>query len=74
MKLPIVKVGNRLAVVLPEEVGARLGATEGGTLEAVVGPDGSLLVAGQDAHHARVIEIAHEVFREYAETFKALAK
>ena len=74
MKLEIKKIGNSTGIILPKELLALLGLAQGDVVFASVGPERTLQVSRSDPHHDRVMEIGREVFREYHETFKALAK
>ncbi len=72
------EVGDAIALILPREMVARLDLKEGDTLHAVANPDGGLTLTAHDPTrdpvHARGMEIARQAFRDYADTFKALAK
>ncbi|MEQ1719011.1 MAG: AbrB/MazE/SpoVT family DNA-binding domain-containing protein [Hyphomicrobium sp.] len=74
MKLEIKKIGNSTGLILPKELLARLGLQQGDHVFVSEGPDKSLSVTTYDPHHEKVMEIGREVFREYREAFKALAK
>ena len=74
MKLEIRKFGDKTGIILPAELLAQLGLAQGDDLVATIGPDCTLQLARSDPHHDKVMETGREVFREYNETFKALAK
>ena len=74
MKLEIKKIGNSTGLILPKELLSRLGLNQGDHVFVTEGPDKTLSVTPYDPHHEKVMEIGREVFREYRETFKALAK
>ena len=74
MKLEVRKIGNSTGILLPKDLLAQLGFAQGDEVFASVGPDRSLQLTRSDPHHDKVMEIGREVFREYHETFKALAK
>ena len=74
MKLEIRKIGNSTGIILPKELLAQVGFAQGDTVFASVGPDRSVQLSRSDPHFDKVMEIGREVFREYHETFKALAK
>ena len=74
MKLEIKKIGNSTGIILPKELLARLGLKQGDELFVTELPDRTIRLSLFDPHHDEVMEIAREVFREYRETFKALAK
>ena len=74
MKLEIKKIGNSTGLILPKELLARLGWQLGDEIFVSEAPDHSIRLAIHDPQHEKVMEIGREVFREYRETFKALAK
>ena len=74
MKLEIKKIGNSTGIILPKELLALLGLAQGDEVLVTQLPDRSVKLSAYDPHHDKVMEIAREVFREYRETFKALAK
>ena len=74
MQLEIKKLGNSSGLILPKELMALLGLAQGDVVFASVGPGRTLQLTRSDPHHDTVMEIGREVFREYHETFKALAK
>ena len=67
------KVGDAVALMLPRQMIARLNLKEGDTLHAVTHPDGALTLSAHDPVHARGMDLARQAFREYADTFEALA-
>jgi putative addiction module antidote len=74
MKLEIKKIGNSTGIILPKELLARLGLKQGDEVFVTEGPNQTLQVATYNPHHEKVMEIGRDLFREYRETFKALAK
>lgn len=74
MKLEIRKIGNSTGIILPKDLVARLGLKQGDSVFVTEGPDKTLTVAAHDPHHDEVMRIGRELFSEYRETFKALAK
>lgn len=72
--LQIRKVGNSVGLILPKEVLARLKLAEGDKLYLTEQTERSFKLSPYDPSHARGMEIARQAFREYADTFKALAK
>jgi putative addiction module antidote len=74
MQLEIKKIGNSTGLILPKELLARLGLQQGDKVFVTEGPDKTITVSIYDPSHERVMEIGREVFKEYRETFKALAK
>ena len=74
MKLEIRKIGNSTGIIFPKELLAQLGLAQGDVVFASVGPGRTMQLSRSDPHHDKVMEIGREIFREYHETFKALAK
>ena len=74
MKLEIKKIGNSTGIILPKELLARLGLAQGDAVHLTELPDRAVKLSVYDPHQDKVMEIGREVFREYRETFKALAK
>ena len=74
MKLELKKIGNSTGLILPKELLTRLGLQLGDELYVTELPDRSVKLTVYSPHHDKVMEIGREVFREYRETFKALAK
>lgn len=74
MKLEIKKIGNSTGLILPKELLARLGLAQGDSVFVTETPEKALKITGYDPDHEKVIELGREVFKEYRETFKALAK
>jgi putative addiction module antidote len=74
MKLEIRKIGNSTGIILPKDLVARLGLKQGDSVFVSEGPDKTLTIATHDPHHDEVMRIGRELFNEYRETFKALAK
>jgi putative addiction module antidote len=72
--LQIRKIGNSVGVILPKELLARLRLKEGDKLHIIEQSERGLKLSPYDPHHAKAMEIARKAFREYADTFKALAK
>ena len=74
MKLEIKKIGNSTGLILPKELLVRLGLEQGDELFVEELPDRAVKLSVYNPQHEKVMEIGREVFREYRETFKALAK
>ena len=74
MKLEIKKIGNSTGFILPKELLARLRLEQGDQVFVTEGPDRTMTISPYDPHHERVMEIARDVFKEYQDTFKTLAK
>ncbi len=74
MKLELKRIGNSTGLILPKELLVRLGLEQGDAVFVTEMPDRSVKLSAYNPDHSRVMEIGREVFREYRETFKALAK
>ena len=74
MKLEIKKIGNSTGIILPKEILARLKLTQGDDVFLSENPDRSFTITPYDPHHDLVMQTAREVFKEYQDTFKALAR
>lgn len=74
MKLELKKIGNSTGLILPKDLLARLGLHQGDHVFITEGPDKTVCVSAHDPHHEEVMRIGRDIFREYRETFKALAK
>lgn len=72
--LRVKKIGNSLGLILPKDLLARLRLKEGDALYAVEQTERGLKLTPYDPKHARAMEFARRSFREYADTYKALAK
>jgi putative addiction module antidote len=74
MKLELKRIGNSTGIILPKELLARLGLEQGDALHVSEGPDRSITITPYDPQHEDAKRIARELFKEYHDTFKALAK
>lgn len=72
--LQIRRIGNSVGLILPKELLARLRLKEGDKLHIVEQGDRGLKLSPYDPKHAKAMEIARRAFRDYADTFKALAE
>lgn len=72
--LQIRRIGNSVGLILPKELLARLRLKEGDKLHIVEQTDRGLKLSPYDPKHAKAMDIARRAFRDYADTFKALAK
>jgi putative addiction module antidote len=72
--LRVRKIGNSVGVVSPRDLLARLDLKIGDKLHIVEGADRALKLTPYDPTHAKAMEIARRSFRDYANTYKALAK
>ncbi len=74
MKLQLKKIGNSTGLILPKELLARLGLQQGDEVFLTELPDRGVKLSVYNPQHDKVMEVGREVFREYRETFEALAK
>lgn len=74
MKLKIKKIGNSTGLILPKELLARLGLSQGDHVLVTEGPDKSLSIAPFVDDDEETMRLAREVMKEYKTTLKALAK
>jgi putative addiction module antidote len=72
--LKIKKIGNSVGVLLPRELLARLHLQEGDVLHVIEQTERSVKLSPYDPKHAKAMEIARRSFRDYADTYKTLAK
>jgi putative addiction module antidote len=72
--LQVRKIGNSIGLILPKELLARLKLQEGDKLHVVEQTERGLKLSPYDPKHAKAMDIARRAFREYADTFRALAK
>ena len=63
-----------MGFILPKELLARLRLVEGDKLYLTEKTERGFKLSPYDPNHAREMEIARQAFRDYADTFKALAK
>ncbi len=72
--LQIRKIGNSVGLILPKELLARLNLHEGDKLHVVENTERAFKLSPYDPKHAKAMKIARKAFRDYADTFKELAK
>lgn len=72
--LKILKVGNSLGVLLPEEVVERLRASEGEQLYLVEGPNNSYRLTAPDPVFHSKTEKAEDILGRYRNTLHELSK
>ncbi len=72
--LQIRKIGNSLGLILSKELLARLKLKEGDKLHIVEQTERGLKLSPYDPKHAKAMEIARRSFRNYVDTYKALAE
>jgi putative addiction module antidote len=72
--LQVKKIGNSVGLILPKDLLARLKLSEGDKLHVVEQTERGIKLSPYDPKHAKAMEFARRSFREYADTYKALAK
>lgn len=72
--LQVRKIGNSTGVILPKELLHRLRLKEGDALHVIEQSERGVKLSPYDPKHAKAMAIARKAFRDYADTFKALAK
>jgi putative addiction module antidote len=72
--LRITQIGDSAALILPEEVLAKLNAKEGDDLLLLPLPDGALRLTTSDLEFQRQLEAGRKVMREHADVLRELAK
>lgn len=73
MKLEIKKIGNSTGLILPKELLARLGLSQGDEVVVTETSDGFAVTRGDDVFE-KGIEIARKAMKTYRNTLKELAK
>ncbi len=73
MKLELKKIGNSTGIILPKELLARLGLTQGDVVDVTESSDG-LTLRPSDETFARGMEIARAAMKQYRNTLKELSK
>jgi putative addiction module antidote len=71
--LKVRKIGNSLGVVLPKDVLAKLGVSEGDELSVSETPDGVALTPG-DSESAELLRLAEDIMRKRRKVLKVLAQ
>lgn len=74
VNLEIKTVGDAVGIILPPELLARLQLELGDTLVVSEGPDRSVVLSRQSRDDAETFALARQIMRDYAETFRILAK
>jgi putative addiction module antidote len=73
MKLELKKIGNSTGLILPKELLARLGLSQGDSVVVSETPDG-FKVSRQDPTFERGLEIARKAMKTYRNALRELAK
>jgi antitoxin component of MazEF toxin-antitoxin module len=74
MKAKLIRIGDEVALLLPNEIVKMLDLEEGQQLHVRRLEDGGFRVGKTDPDYEKGLRIAEEVMETCAETFKALAK
>jgi putative addiction module antidote len=74
VELKVRKFGNSLGVVLPKEVVARLGASDGARIYLTEAPEGGFRLTPLDPSFAEKMAKAEEIIGRYRNTLAELAK
>ncbi|HRN84717.1 MAG TPA: AbrB/MazE/SpoVT family DNA-binding domain-containing protein [Hyphomicrobium sp.] len=74
MKLEIKKIGNSTGLILPKELLARMGLSQGDEVLVTEGPDRTISITPHVDDDEETMRIARDVMKEYRNTLKALAK
>jgi antitoxin component of MazEF toxin-antitoxin module len=74
MKLEIKKIGTSTGLILPEDLLARLRLEQGDRVLVSGRPDRSITITPCNDDDEETLRIARDVMKEYASTFRALAK
>lgn len=72
--LNVRKIGNSIGVILPKELLHRLRLQEGDVLHVVEETDRGMRLSPYDPKHAEAMSLARKAFRDYADTYRELAK
>jgi putative addiction module antidote len=74
MKLEIKKIGNSTGLILPKELLARLGFSQGEWLSVIELADGGIQLRRPDPVFDKGIEIAEKAMKTYRNALSELAK
>jgi putative addiction module antidote len=74
VELKVRKFGNSLGVVLPKELVARLGASDGARLYVTEAPEGGYRLTPYDPSFEEKMAKAEDIIRRYRNTLHVLAK
>ena len=74
MRLELKRIGNSTGLILPKDLLARLRLEQGDSVLVTEGPERSFTISAHVDDDAKAIEIARKVMKDYAATFRALAK
>jgi putative addiction module antidote len=68
------KIGNSVGIILTKDILTRFGLAEGDRFTVVRQPDREVKLVPYDDVHARAMAFARRAFKDYADTFRELAK
>lgn len=68
------RIGNSVGIILTKDILARFRLAEGDRFTVVQQPGGEVKLVPYDDVHARGMEIARQVMKDYAGTMRELAK
>lgn len=74
MKLEIKKIGNSTGLILPKELLARLGLSQGDSVYVIESADGGVRLVPHDPDFERGMEIARKAMKKYKNALRELAK
>ena len=74
MKLKIKRIGNSTGLILPKELLARMGLSQGDEVLVTEGPDKTISITPHVDDDEETMRLARDVMKEYRSTLKALAK
>lgn len=74
MKLEIKKIGNSTGLILPKELLARLGLSQGDSVYVTELQGGDVRLTRYDPEFEETMEIMDDLMDEYRDTLKTLAK
>lgn len=74
MKLEIKKIGNSTGLILPKELLARLGLSQGDSVYVTELQGGDVRLTRYDPEFETTMEVMDDLMDEYRDTLKTLAK
>lgn len=74
MKLEIKKIGNSTGLILPKELLARLGLSQGDSVYVTELQGGDIRLTQYDPEFEKTMEVMDDLMDEYRDTLKTLAK
>lgn len=74
MKLELKKIGNSTGLILPRELLARLGLSQGDSVYVTESADGGIRLVPRNPDFERGMEIARKAMKKYKSALRELAK